>query len=52
MTAPDISTNEIRSFEVSEGTVSGDLLSERRGDRPLVVGLLACGYFEYWRMYE
>lgn len=42
---------EIQSFEVSEGAASGDLLSERFGDRPLKVGLLACGYFEYWRMY-
>ncbi len=41
----------IQSFEVMEGGVSGDMLSERRGDRKLVVGLLACGYFEYWRMY-
>ena len=43
--------NEIQSFEVTGGSASGDLLSERRGDRPLKVGLLACGYFEYWRMY-
>jgi L-arabinose isomerase len=41
----------IQSFEVTEGGVSGDMLSTRRGDRKLVVGLLACGYFEYWRMY-
>jgi L-arabinose isomerase len=43
---------EIKSFEVTAGLASGDLLSERFGDRPLKVGLLACGYFEYWRMYE
>ena len=42
---------EIQSFEVTGGTASGDLLSERFGDRPLKVGLLASGYFEYWRMY-
>ena len=42
----------IKSFEVAGGSSSGDLLSERYGDRPLKVGLLACGYFEYWRMYE
>jgi L-arabinose isomerase len=41
----------IQSFEVTKGSASGDLLSERRGDRTLKVGLLACGYFEYWRMY-
>lgn len=43
--------DEIQSFEVTGGSASGDLLSERRGDRPLTVGVLACGYFEYWRMY-
>jgi L-arabinose isomerase len=42
----------IQSFEVTGGEASGDLLSERRGDRPLTVGVLACAYFEYWRMYE
>jgi L-arabinose isomerase len=42
---------EIQSFEVTGGAASGDLLSERHGDRPLKVGLLACGFFEYWRMY-
>ena len=41
----------IQSFEVTGGRVSGDMLSVRREDRPLRVGLLACGYFEYWRMY-
>ena len=42
---------ELQSFEVSKGGKSGDLLSERRGDRELTIGFLACGYFEYWRMY-
>jgi len=42
----------VQSFEVTRGGASGDLLSSRRGDRNLVVGLLACAYFEYWRMYE
>jgi L-arabinose isomerase len=41
----------IQSFEVTWGK-SGDLLSERRGDKPLKIGVLACAYFEYWRMYE
>ena len=44
--------SELQSFEVTKGGASGDLLSEKRGDRPLTVGLLACAYFEYWRMYE
>ena len=48
-----MSTNpsEILSFEVTRGEKSGDLLSNRRGDKKLKVGLLACAYFEYWRMY-
>ena len=42
----------IQSFEVTGGRASGDMLSTRHEDRRLKVGLLACGYFEYWRMYE
>ena len=42
----------IQSFEVTKGNKSGDLLSEMRRDQNLKIGLLACGYFEYWRMYE
>ncbi len=42
----------IESFEVTKGTKSGDLLSEIRKDQQLKVGFLACGYFEYWRMYD
>lgn len=41
----------IESFEITRGAPSGDLLTEYRRDRKLTVGLLACGYFEYWRMY-
>lgn len=41
----------IKSFEVTRGGKSGDLLSNIRNDQQLTVGLLACGYFEYWRMY-
>ena len=40
----------IRSFE--EGAeVSGDLLTGGKKYRKIKVGLLTCGYFEYWRMY-
>ena len=42
----------IQSFEVTKGSKSDDLLSEIRRDQNLKVGLLACSYFEYWRMYE
>jgi L-arabinose isomerase len=41
----------IESFEVTKGGSSGDLLSEMRKDQKPRIGLLACGYFEYWRMY-
>jgi len=44
--------DNIQSFEVTAGGVSGDLISARRQERRLKVGLLAGGYFEYWRMYE
>ncbi|MHC4083722.1 MAG: hypothetical protein ACYSWZ_00495 [Planctomycetota bacterium] len=43
---------KIESFEVTKGEKSGDLLSERWSDQDLKIGLLACGYFEYWRMYK
>lgn len=43
--------NIIESFEVTKGKRSGDLLSEKRTDQQLKIGLIACGYFEYWRMY-
>jgi L-arabinose isomerase len=42
----------IESFEVTKGSKSGDLLSEMRHDQQAKIGLLTCGYFEYWRMYE
>jgi len=42
----------IESFEVTKGGVSGDLLKDKTVDTDLKIGLIACGYFEYWRMYE
>jgi L-arabinose isomerase len=45
-------SDHIQSFEVTMGGVSGDMLSARSGDRALKVGVLACAYFEYWRMYD
>jgi hypothetical protein len=50
--APNDDEKTIQSFEVTRGQASGDLLSERHGDKRLRVGVLACAYFEYWRMYE
>ena len=45
-------SEHIQSFEVTMGGASGDMLSARSGDRALKVGVLACAYFEYWRMYD
>lgn len=44
---------QLHSLEVAEGEVFGDLLSPGRieAGRRLKIGLLAAGYFEYWRMY-
>ncbi len=42
----------IQSFEVTNGEASGDLISRRVERGKLKVGLLAAGYFEYYRMYE
>ena len=44
--------NVIQSFEVTKGGKSGDLLSAKSSEVKLKIGLIACGYFEYWRMYE
>lgn len=41
----------MQSFEQSTTGIYGDILSHRKERRPIRVGLLTCGYFEYWRMY-
>ncbi len=42
--------NVIKSFE--EGAeISGDILSGGKAAEKVKIGLLTCGYFEYWRMY-
>jgi L-arabinose isomerase len=42
-----------QSFEVADGDTFGDLLSANRirSRKKLRIGLLAGGYFEFWRMY-
>ena len=40
----------VKSFE-SGSRKAGDLLSVKSAAGKLKVGLLTCGYFEYWRMY-
>lgn len=47
-----MSDNAIQSFEVTKGGKSGDLLSTKPIESGLKVGLIAGGYFEYWRMYD
>lgn len=42
---------QITSFDAENAGVFGDVLTTRRVGRRLQVGLLALGYFEYWRMY-
>lgn len=45
--------NPVLSFEASDQGPFGDLLSVRPEVRSKIrVGLLACGYFEYWRMFS
>ena len=41
---------QIKSFE--EGAEqSGDILTGGKVKSPIKIGVLTCGYFEYWRMY-
>jgi len=44
---------DLESFEVAKGDIFGDLLSKDRirSSEKLKIGLLAGGFFEYWRMY-
>jgi L-arabinose isomerase len=53
--ATDLQRDEqlVQSFEVAEGESFGDLVSadRLRSRRPIKIGLLAGGFFEYWRMY-
>lgn len=42
----------IRSFEeLKIADQTGDLLPDGKIKRKVKIGILACGYFEYWRMY-
>ena len=42
----------IESYQVGKSGNYGDILSKRKEKSKPKVGLLAFGYFEYWRMYE
>lgn len=41
----------IISFDAEEEGVFGDVLNKRPVRKKMTIGLLALGYFEYWRMY-
>ncbi len=36
----------VESFEVTEGGMSGDLLTQKRQEKKFLVGLLTCAYFD------
>lgn len=40
----------IKSFEEG-GAVVGDILTRGKTKRNIKIGVLTCGYFEYWRMF-
>jgi len=42
----------IESYQVGRSEIFGDILSKHPPKRKPKVGLLAYGYFEYWRMFE
>jgi len=45
--------NDALSFESSESGPWGDILSKRSAEETKTkVGVLGCGYFEYWRMFS
>jgi len=44
-------TELIESFETAKGNVFGDLLTAKVKKKPLTIGLLTLGFFEYWRMF-
>ena len=46
------SSDFIQSFEIVGGGKSGDLISQRLELGGLKVGLIATGYFEFFRMLE
>ena len=42
---------KVESFETSQSKTFGDLLSKKRKDKELKIGLLPGAYFEYFRMW-
>lgn len=48
-----MSENKVKSFEVSDSEYVGDIVSRERKNRraKLKIGLLCCGWFEWWPMF-
>ena len=46
-----MSENKIASFDAVNSQTFGDILNVKKANCSIKVGLLGCGYFEYWRMY-
>lgn len=42
---------KITSFDAADSQTFGDILNIKKANYPIKIGLLGCGYFEYWRMY-
>ncbi len=43
--------SNIKSFEEANGTTFGDILTNKKVNKKIKIGLFTGGYFEYWRMY-
>ncbi len=43
--------SNIKSFEEANGNSFGDILSNKKENKKIKIGLFTGGYFEYWRMY-
>ena len=44
-------SEQIKSFEEAVNGVYGDILSPENKKKDVKIGVITCGYFEYWRMY-
>ncbi len=44
-------SEQIKSFEEAVNGVYGDILSVENKKKDVKIGVITCGYFEYWRMY-
>ena len=43
--------SNIKSFEEANGNSFGDILTNKKVNKKIKIGLFTGGYFEYWRMY-